>query len=385
MVRSEEVVRYTYRVRPGKTALALLQAEWGRNRWLWNELVHQSISGKKNNPKSLSKKLTEARQKFSWLREGSVNTQQQTIRDYSTALNQKFSVPGKNFPKKRSRHKTLPTLNYVGDGFSITKHNILHVAKGIKLPVVWSRPLPSKPSSVRIFQDTLGHWYASFVVRRPLVVSSMETDSRIGIDWGVKTLATTTNANFDLPASRFLEKSQKELARWQRIMQRRYLGKGHPLTQGFKDAKRKVSKLHKKVYRQRVHEAKLWSIKVSNSHDIIAIEDINPIFMTTAPIAKQAADAGISYLKRELLYRAKKAGKTTILVKPAYTSQTCSGCMSRAKTALTLKQRLFICTNCNLCIDRDLNAARNILRAAEVELNLVHGKVIKEEPSTPSS
>jgi putative transposase len=72
----DEVVRYTYRLRPGATAAAALDAEWGRSRFLWNEAVHQQKSGNKPTLCSLSKLLTEARARFVWLRTGSQVAQQ---------------------------------------------------------------------------------------------------------------------------------------------------------------------------------------------------------------------------------------------------------------------------------------------------------------------
>ncbi len=74
----------------------------------------------------------------------------------------------------------------------------MDLAGGIALTVVWSRDLPADPSSVRVYQDNIGHWYASFVV--PAVVDPLsETGAVIGIDWGVKDIATTTSQAHDLP------------------------------------------------------------------------------------------------------------------------------------------------------------------------------------------
>ncbi|WP_203860311.1 hypothetical protein, partial [Plantactinospora mayteni] len=84
----EEVVRYTFRLRPGATVEAVLLAEWGRCRWLWNEAVHQYRTGRKPTFGKLSKLLTAARAGSSWLRDGSQVVQQQTLRGYALALQQ---------------------------------------------------------------------------------------------------------------------------------------------------------------------------------------------------------------------------------------------------------------------------------------------------------
>ena len=76
----EETVRYSYRLRPGATAERALIEEWHRCRFLWNEAVHQFRAGRKPTFSKLSKLLTEARKRTTWLREGSQDAQQQMLR-----------------------------------------------------------------------------------------------------------------------------------------------------------------------------------------------------------------------------------------------------------------------------------------------------------------
>jgi putative transposase len=197
-----DAVRYTYRLRPGRIAQAALLAEWDRCRWLWNEAVHQQKTGKKPTFGKLSKMLTEARARFAWLRRGSQNAQQQTLRTYGTALNASFTVP-----------------------------------------VVWSRELPSDPTSVRVYQDNLGYWYASFVVTRVTAAAPGPALPGIGVDWGVKITATTTN-----PA-----------------------------------------RIAKKAARQNTHDARVWAKNLVDHHALIAVEDFKPI-LATAERDRASAD-----------------------------------------------------------------------------------------------
>ena len=151
----DEVMRYTFRLRPGRTAERALLAEWGRCRWLWNEAVHQQKSGGKPTFAKLGKLLTEARAKLAWLREGSQVAQQQCLRGYVQSLEHSFTVKGRGKPKAKARKKTLPSLEFTRRGFGVTNGR-LKLPKGISIPVVWSRELPSEPSSVRVYQDCLG-------------------------------------------------------------------------------------------------------------------------------------------------------------------------------------------------------------------------------------
>jgi len=65
-------------------------------------------------------------------------------------------------PKWKKKREALRTLDYTRRGFRL-KDGRLHLADGIVLTVVWSPDLPAAPSSVRVYQDSVGHWYASFV------------------------------------------------------------------------------------------------------------------------------------------------------------------------------------------------------------------------------
>lgn len=173
--------RYTYRLRVSSTALAGLDAEWARCRWIWNECVAMSrkVHGLNKTatekvtcgPAQLDKMLTEARTAMGWLGEGASVPQQQTIRDFakSRAKALKDVKAGLSMrqragmPRIKRKRDALPSMNYTRRGFRL-KDGRLHLAGGIALTVVWSRVLPADPTSVRVYRDSLGHWYASFVV-----------------------------------------------------------------------------------------------------------------------------------------------------------------------------------------------------------------------------
>jgi putative transposase len=358
----EETVRYTYRLRPGATAVAALNAEWGRCRFLWNEAVHQHKQGNKPTLCSLSKLLTAARAQFTWLRDDSQVAQQQTLRTYTLALNHSFKVRGRRRPTIKARKKTLPSLEYTVRGFTVC-HRRLRLAGGIDIPVVWSRELPSTPTSVRVYQDSLGHWYASFVVRRAMT-DTPDTEGSIGIDWGVTTTATTTDPAYDLPHLGHRKRCAAQLAKAQRKMARRRRPKGHAQSQGYRDAKREAAKLHKKAARQNTHTSRQWAKSVVDHHHLIAVEDFKPKFLARSTMARKAADAAIGAAKRELIERGRRAGRTVVLVPPAYTT-TCSECAARTKTRLGLGVRTFRCDDCGYTAGRDWNAARTILATAE--------------------
>lgn len=358
-----ETVRYTYRLRPGAQAEAALLAEWGRCRWLWNEAVHQQKSSRRPTMCKLSKMLTEARGRHAWLRAGSQVAQQQMLRTYMTALDRSFKVKGCGRPTLKKLRKTLPSLEYTTRGFSI-RGDRLRLPGGVTIPVVWSRDLPSEPTSCRVYRDNLGHWYASFVVRRE-IEAAPSAEGGIGIDWGVKTTATTTDPAYDLPYGGHRKRCAAELAKAQRKMARRRRPRGHAQSKGYQRAKREAAKVAKKATRQTRHDALQWADRVVADHDLIAIEDFKAKFLARSRMARKAADAAIGGVKRTLIERGTRTGRTVVLVPPAYTTQTCSSCFVRTKQRLDLSMRTFVCWSCGCTEDRDVNAAKVILATAE--------------------
>jgi putative transposase len=359
----EEIVRYTYRLRPGAHAERALLEEWHRCRFLWNEAVHQQKSGNTPTFCKLSKLLTATRGKSAWLRAGSQVAQQQTLRTYATALDHSYKIKSRGKPAFKARKKTRPSLEYTTRGFSV-RDNRLRLPGGVTVPVVWSRELPSEPTSVRIYRDSLGHWYASFVVRRA-VEPAPAADGAIGIDWGVTTTATATDPAYDLPYHGHRRRCAAELARAQRKMSRRRRPRGHAPSSGYRQARREAARLYKRARRQNAHVARVWAKRVVAAHQTIAVEDFRPRFLARSTMARKAADAAIGAAKRELIERGMRAGRKVVLVPPAYTTMTCSECFARAKQRLGLVERVFRCEHCGYTADRDRNAARTILATVD--------------------
>ena len=378
----EETVRYSYRLRPGAMAERALLEEWHRCRFLWNEAVHQFRTGRKPTFAKLSKLLTEARKRTAWLREGSQDAQQQMLRTYAQALDHSFKVKGRGRPQVKKRKSSLPSLSYSRNGFAI-KDGRLRLPKSVTIPVVWSRKLPADPTSARVYQDSLGHWYASFVVRReiePLPV----VDDAIGIDWGIKTTATTTDPAYDLPHVGARKAAAADMKATQRKMARRRKPKGQPQTKGYQRAKLEAAKVAKKAARRNTHEGRMWARRVVADHQLIAIEDFKPKFLAKSTMARKAADATVSTIKRTLIEYAERAGRTVVMVQPAYTTMTCHACGTRAKERMLLDDRVFVCTACGTIEDRDRNAAKTILAVAERGHTAVESVRHSEPPSEVS-
>ena len=228
------------------------------------------------------------------------------------------------------------------------------------LSVVWSRDLPKPPSSVRVYRDSLGHWYASFVVAT--TTEALPATGRvIGIDWGVKETATTTSDAHDLPHPQYGKTATARLARCQKQMARRCAPRGKPQSKGYRQVQAQAAKVHKKVARQRQDTARKWAKTVVRDFDQLAVEDFRPKFLAKSTMARKAADAAISTTKTALLDMSRKHGRTVHLVHPAHTTMDCAQCGARTKHALPLSKRTYTCTACGTASPRDKNSARVML------------------------
>lgn len=358
-----EVVRYTYRLRPGAQAEKALLDEWHRCRWLWNEAVHQGRTGRKPTKAKLGKLLTAARKDNAWLREGWQNAQACMLNTYMLAREHSFKVKGRGKPKLKRKDKARPSLDFTRNGFAVVDGR-LRLPKGTSIPVVWSRDLPSEPTSVRVYRDSLGHWYASFVVRRD-TVPAPPAEGGIGIDWGVATPATTTDPAYDLSYAGHRRRCAAELARAQRKMARRQRRRGQAPSRGYRQARASKARTEKRAARQAQHERREWAKRVVDNHQLIAVEDLRLKFIAKSTMARKAADIGLGELRRELTERAVRAGRQVVIVAPACTTMTCSQCFARTTQTLGLAVRIFRCTSCGHSEGRDRNAARTILAVAE--------------------
>lgn len=228
------------------------------------------------------------------------------------------------------------------------------------LTVVWSCELPSEPSSVRVYQDSLGHWYASFVAHAQ--IEPLPATGRVlGVDWGVKETATTTSDAHDLPHAEYGKKAAQRLAHYQRQMSRRRAPKGKSQTRGYRKAKAQAARLHRKIARQRQDTARKWAKSVMRDHDAVAVEDFRPKFLSRTTMARKAADAAIATAKAALVEMGRKHARDVRLVHPAHTTMDCARCGARAKHALPLSRRTYTCTACGAVSPRDKNSARVML------------------------
>jgi putative transposase len=153
-------------------------------------------------------------------------------------------------------------------------------------------------------------------------------------------------------------------------MARRKRPKGQTPSEGYLTAKQKTARLRKKTARRNIAASRVWAAKVVAGNQVIGVEDFTPRFLARSKgRAGKAVDAAIGAAKRELIGRAKRAGRKVVTVPPAYTTMTSSGCFARAKRRLELGERTFRCEFCGYTAERHRNAARVVLALARRTLD----------------
>ncbi|HEX6778946.1 MAG TPA: transposase, partial [Ktedonobacterales bacterium] len=183
------------------------------------------------------------------------------------------------------------------------------------------------------------------------------TDKALGIDVGLKTFYTDSDGN-TLTNPRYLRKAEKKLKRLHRQVSRKV-----KRSKNRKKAIKRLAKGYLKVSRQRKDYACKQASALVISHDMIAYEDLRIAHLVkNRHLAKSIHDAGWYGFLCWVRYYGQVYGIPVVAVPPQFTTQDCSGCGFRVKK--TLSMRTHVCPSCGLVLDRDHNAALNILELA---------------------
>ena len=316
-----------------------------------------------------------------WLKEVGSNVIKQAVRDWNDAKIRFFKGLGKA-PKYKSRNISKPSfyVNYeslrrVNGGF-----------RGEKLGFVkTTQPLPRIPKGSHYKNPRISfdgkYWYLSFSYEVPDISVDL-TDLVIGVDLGVKNLATLSTGEFieNINKSRRVKQLEKQLRREQRHLARQMQAntKGYlttanggrkpiykrplELCSNIQETKRKIKLIHRKLHSIRMnhlHQTTFYLVKQLPKG--IVIEDLNVKGMLkNKHLAKHIQNTMFYEFRRQLEYKCLQYGIYLVVADRFYpSSKTCSYCGS-IKSDLKLKERVYKCDSCGLEKDRDLNAAENL-------------------------
>ena len=302
--------------------------------------------------------LTAIRQD-SFISQYSCAAEQQVLRRLDKAFNAFFSRLKKKgkagFPRFRSKSRFDSAEFRIGNGLTISKSGKIRIV-GIsgELRVKWHRPLPAKPKSAVISRSN-GKWYICFQVEIP-DEEIQEPVNPVGIDVGLDRLAALSDGTtFDHP--RYYKKSQAKRRRLQRALSRAKL---HSKRRN--KARIRLARHSASVANQRRDHAHKLTRNLIRTYDGFAFEDLQIKNMVKSNMSKSIHDAAWGQIIAFITYKAASAGMMCVAVDPRGTSQNCSGCGCIPLIKKNLSVRTHICDDCGLVLDRDVNAARNILQ-----------------------
>ncbi|MCO6010781.1 transposase [Actinoallomurus purpureus] len=358
---------YKCRAYPDPEQAAVFSRTFGCVRLVWNKTLAERHAAYHQRGKKTSYKQTDAAltgwkktEDLAFLSEVSSVPLQQTLRHQHAAFANFFAGRTK-YPRFKNRD-SRQTAHYTRSAFRM-KNGELHMAKTTTpLRFVWSfedvNPATLDPTMVVISRDPDGRWYVTFAIDTDVPDPMDEAGHAIGIDLGIKDFAVTSDGE-RIANPRHLERKARNLARYQRRMARCERGSANR-----RKAKAKVARAHRKVRNARADFLHRTSTNLIRRADTIVIEDLAVTNMVkNRALARVISDAGWGEFRRQLEYKAERAGRTLVVIDRWYpSSKTCSAC-GHLLAELSLSTRHWTCPGCRTRHDRDINAAKNILAA----------------------
>ena len=381
---------YKYKLNPTPAQAAALDSALWACRTLYNTALDQRIYVWKTRGVSVSRFTQEAELKG--LREALPEyaaIHSHVLQDVLARLDKTYQAffrrvkagetPG--FPRfqGRGRYHSFTYKEY-GNG-ARCDNGYLVLSKIGRVAVRWSRPIEGTPKTVTISREADG-WYVCIscegVPTQPLPLTGRET----GIDVGLKVFFVTSHG-LVVENPRHFRQGERRLVKADKAVSRCQKG-----SNGRKKALARRAKAQQHVKRQRADFHHKTTLQLVRDNDVIYLEDLQVGNLRRRPapkpdgnggylpngakrkagLNKSISDAGWAQFRSILTSKAAWAGKRVELVPPAYTSQDCSGCGERVAKSLSV--RTHVCPSCGLVMDRDENAAVNILRAGQARQTL---------------
>jgi putative transposase len=323
---------------------------------------------------------------------------QQALRHLTTAYTNFFEgrTSKPTFKKKRSEQ----AATFAGNAFTWDSHKqTLTLAKmTAPLDIRYSRPLPpnAQPSTVTIRRDSALRYFVSILVEDTTIQPLPASAKNSGLDLGIGAMVTTSNdVKFANP--RYTKRYAQQLAQAQKELAHKQKG-----SHNREKARLKVGRIYAKIGDGRQDFTHKLTSAIIHENQVIAIESLGvQNMLKNHKLAKSIADVNWAELVRQLKYKSEWYGRTVVAVDRFFpSSKTCNEC-GWVVAELGLEVREWICGSCGAKLDRDVNAARNILAeglrllelastaktgyAATTTTAVVRSKTSQERASTPKS
>lgn len=207
-----------------------------------------------------------------------------------------------------------------------------------------------------VSREKNGKYYVSVLVYLP-DVKSIEPTNIVGIDLGIKMLATLSDGNI-YENNRYIEKYEKRIKRCHKELSRKQKGSNN-----YYKCRKKLNILYTELSNARKYYLHKITKEITDNYDIITCEKLRTQEMIeNTNLSKKISDVEFSEILRQLQYKSKRKGKHFYQASEYYpSSQTCSVCGHIDKKYKNLGERIYECNCCQNVLDRDLNASINIM------------------------
>jgi putative transposase len=362
---------YKYRLYPTKAQIRQLEFLLLQARFVYNEALNQRITTYQETGESVSypQQWTHfrdlRREQPDTLGQLNAASLQQLLRRLDKTFKAFFrrlktgETPG--FPRFKSPHR-FHSLEYRhGDGckWRIGERVMLYVQNVGEIKVRFHRDLPGDAKIKHAIIKRSGRkWYVCLMLAYPDPMVEAHPGPAVGIDMGLyHLLALSDNQKVENP--RWLRQFQAKLRVAQHRVSRRKRG-----SQRRRKAFEQMNRLQARIANQRRDFWHKMTRKLVGTYGLIALEELTLKAMTANHhSALSARDVGLGEFQQLLAYKAEDAGTLVVTVNPAHnTSQVCSACGETVEKSL--RARTHVCPHCGLELDRDVNAARNVLLLA---------------------
>ena len=361
---------YKFRIYPNTKQIELIEKTFGCCRLVYNDALARkskafSRRGEKLSCTDLKNLLPSLKARLPFLREVDSTALQQSIMKMDDAY-QKF-FKGSGFPKYKSKRNPVQSYKTVSTTTRILDSKTIELAKLGKIKCRIHRYVPGTISSATVSR-TAGKYYVSFTCDIPESPKLPANENQIGIDLGVKEFAVD-DKNHAYENPKYLANSLNKLQE-----EYRKLSRMQKFSKNFIKQSKKIARLHAKIANQRLNHAHQLSRYLVNNYGTICIEDLNVKGMVEQikdtekrnvekhNIRRAYSDAGLGQFINISTYKAEETGRTLVKIgRYVPSSQTCHCCGHRNPAVKDLSIREWVCPDCGAKLQRDYNAAINIL------------------------
>ena len=361
---------YKLRIYPTDFQRELLEKTFGCTRYIYNNFLAERKNKYEESKTRISvyeqlKELTDLKKEKEWLREIDSCALQACVYNLDDAF-QKF-FKGNGYPRFRVKgvHESFRTNNTL-NSYKNKKYESIRIdfkKRIITLPKLKEvkfrgyrkdKKMVGKIKSATI-SEYASKYFVSILVEMPFVKYSLKPTTIVGLDLGIKDFIVTSNGEKLKNEVKINEKRLKGLQKW--------LSRCKPGSKNRYKVKLKIQRLYLKIRNARKHMIYKLANKIIKENDIIAIENLDVKSMYQVhKIAKHLKNMPISEFIRVLKYKSNWLGKKVIEINKYFpSSQSCNRCGFKNEEVKDLSVRKWICPECGLIHDRDINASINIM------------------------